>query len=145
MKHIPFHAAADLNGQIKEISKAISTLEALQSRAEKPQVTPGEIAFRDPHHVYHHITIGAVLVTLGLSAHHARPLDGLLSLSVAEAAALLEQAPDLDEPVGETTFGELLVAILDRLAGPLEAKAASLSGAAASNGIAPEQKRTLVS
>ena len=120
MKHMPVDTAADLNEQIKEIAKSISTLEALQSRAEQPAITPGEVAFRDPQDVYHHITIGAVLVAQGLSAHDARRLDGLLSLPVAEAARLLQEAADLD-PAEEPTVGELLVAVLDRLADPLEA------------------------
>jgi len=114
--------ATDLEEQVRQLGRMLSELEALETRASRVHLTPGEVVYRDPHDAFHHITSGAVLSAHGLSAHYARRLDGFLSLSIGKAL----EDKSLAKPwtaafTHDTTIGEALRMFFDAAAGQLEA------------------------
>ena len=115
--------ANDLGAHLRELDRMLSTLDGIEARASKVQITPGEVIYRDAHDAYHHITTGAVLSAYGVSAHYARRLDGFLALDILQA---LEDESLFDKWkesfTQKRTVGEALLCFLDRAAGFLEAK-----------------------
>ncbi|MCP9223389.1 hypothetical protein MKP08_11570 [Erythrobacter sp. LQ02-29] len=101
----------------------MASLARTEQRLAAPEITPGETGFRDPKDVYHQITLGAVLVQYGLSAQHARALDGLLSLAFDQARTVVEEASQI---VGEAsdddneTIGSGLLELLELIPTRLE-------------------------
>ena len=111
-------AGIDLEHLASQLDRAMASLARTEQRLAAPQITPGETVFRDPKDAYHQITLGAVLVQYGLSAQHARALDGLLSMSVDQLQGLFAQLPyaddDDDGPLGLALL-ELLELVPARL------------------------------
>lgn len=75
-----------------KLDRTLNLLSSTEARLAGPLITPGETSFRDPRDVHHQITLGAVLCAYGLSAHHARALDGLLSMSFDQIRAVMAEA-----------------------------------------------------
>jgi hypothetical protein len=115
--------ADDLGAHLRELDRMLVTLDGIEARVSKVQITPGEVVYRDAHDAYHHITAGAVLSAYGISAHYARRLDGLLALDILKALSddsLFGEWKDAF--VKKKSVGEALLCFLDRAAGFLEAK-----------------------
>ncbi|RDC61352.1 hypothetical protein HME9302_02574 [Alteripontixanthobacter maritimus] len=116
-------AGTDLEQLAHQLDRTLSQLDQTERRFADLQITPGETTFRDPKNAYHQITIGAVLTARGLSAHEARALDGLLSMTFEEVVALIQDMPDEDpaeEDDDSETIADGLIAILSRHATALE-------------------------
>jgi len=112
----------DLEHLALQLDRAMASLAKSEQRLAGPQITPGETVFRDPKDAYHQITLGAVLIQYGLSAQHARALDGLLSMSfdeiksvVAEAAQIVGEGTDDDNDTMGSGLLELLELMPNRL------------------------------
>lgn len=115
--------AADIEGHVEQLGRTLAKLEDIERRLVQPQMTPGEIAFRDPQDTYHQISLGAVLAAHGMSAHDGRRLDGLLSLPLGELERLSEDLADFDSLVEPGhTVGQALVRFLSMAAGHLDAQ-----------------------
>lgn len=118
---------ADLEHLASQLDRALTTLNDTEQRFADRQIVPGEVAFRDPAGSYHQITIGAVLTARDLSAHDARALDGLLSMSIDELKELIQQMVN-EDPNGnlrageDETVGSALIAILNRHSSTLESR-----------------------
>lgn len=107
-----------LGDYIRELGQMLADVRALEAGARVPQLIPAEAVYRDPKDAYHQITIGAVLAAYHLSAHDARRLDGLLSLSPKELASDRSFGHDWRQALARSaTLGEALVAFLNK-AGP---------------------------
>lgn len=106
----------DLEQLARQLDRALSHLDNTERRLDTSQITPGETAFRDPQKVYHQITLGAVLENHQLSAHHARPLDGLLSMKFEQLVELVRyvagQNDNEEDDSDEETVGEALLQLL---------------------------------
>ncbi len=115
-------AGIGLEHLASQLDRAMASLARTEQRLAAPQITPGETVFRDPKDAYHQITLGAVLVQYGLSAQHARALDGLLSMTFDQMKAVAAEATELvgmysdddDETMGSGLL-ELLDLMLTRL------------------------------
>jgi hypothetical protein len=115
----------DLEQLASQLDRAMALLARTEERLAAPAITPGETSFRDPRDAYHQITIGAVLAQYKLSAHHARALDGLLSMSFDQ---LMEVWDEVEEIIGEhedgdddeETLGSSLLELLELIPGRLE-------------------------
>jgi hypothetical protein len=84
---------------------------------------PGETVFRDPRNTYHHITLGAVLAAYAMDAHHARRLDGLLSMDIEQAQNLLGKVASLfpsEDKNKDVTVGEFVSRLLDHAPAALD-------------------------
>ncbi len=108
---------SDLEQLARQLDRALSHLDTTERRLNTSPITPGETAFRDPQNVYHQITLGAVLGNYQLSAHHARRLDGLLSMKFEQlievVRCITSQASDHEDENDEETLGEALLELLD--------------------------------
>ena len=115
---------SDLEQLARQLDRALSHLGNTERRLNTSQITPGETAFRDPQNVYHQITLGAVLGNYQLSAHHARRLDGLLSMKFEQLVDLVQyitsQASDDEDDNDNETVGEALLELLDSAPPTLE-------------------------
>lgn len=114
---------ANLDEHLRELDRMLVALDAIETRASKVQLAPGDAVYRDPHDAYHHIAVGAVLSAHQLSAHYARRLDGFLALTIPEALEDTSLFDDWKHAFSkDTTIGEALRVFLDKAAGRLEAK-----------------------
>lgn len=115
----------DLEHLASQLDRSMTKLDQTEQRFAERRIIPGETAFRDPKDAYHQITLGAVLTARGLSAHEARALDGILSLTFEEVLPLIQQMVDAgpsddDESDNEETIGDALLEMLRYQAGELE-------------------------
>lgn len=125
MEHDFNHSSGqDFEHLASQLDRAMATLARAEQRLASPRITPGETVFRDPKDAYHQITLGAVLVQYGLSAHHARSLDGLLSMSLEQLKAVLEHASrivgDEDDDDDNEIMGSTLLELLELMPTRLE-------------------------
>lgn len=65
----------------------------------------------NPTDLHHKITLGAVLVNIGLAAIDADALAGLLALNADQIVADIDDQIDADP---SATFGQMLIAVIDR-------------------------------
>ena len=101
----------------------MASLARTEQRLAAPQITPGETTFRDPKDAYHQIALGAVLVQYGLSAQHARALDGLLSMTFDQMRAVAAEATHIvseDSDDDDETMGSGLLELLELMPTRLE-------------------------
>jgi len=116
-------AGIDLEHLASQLDRAMASLARTEQRLAAPQITPGETVFRDPKDAYHQIALGAVLVQYGLSAQHARALDGLLSMTFDQMKALAAEATQIvgeDSGDDEETMGSGLLELLELMPTRLE-------------------------
>ena len=116
---------ADLEHLASQLGRALAQLDQAELRMSRPQMTPGETVFRDPYNTYHHITIGAVLASYDVDAHHARRLDGLLAMNADQFREMIDRLPDGGEDEDEDeednpTVGQMLLQLMTEADGPLE-------------------------
>lgn len=116
-------AGIDLEQLASQLDRAMASLARTEQRLASPQITPGETVFRDPKDAYHQITLGAVLVQYGLSAHHGRSLDGLLSMSFDQMKTFATEAMQIvgeDSDDDNGTMGSGLLELLELMPTRLE-------------------------
>ncbi len=116
-------AGKDLEHIASQLDRAMASLARTEQRLAAPQITPGEAVFRDPKDAYHQITLGAVLVQYGLSAQHARALDGLLSMTFDQMKAVAAEATQIvgdDSDDDDETMGSGLLELLELMPNRLE-------------------------
>ena len=117
----------DLEHLASQLDRALTSLSETERRFADRQITPGEIAYRDPAGSYHQITIGAVFTARDLTAHDARALDGLLSMHTDEMISLMQEmvseASDKNlEGDDDVTIAFALKAVLSRYSSTLESR-----------------------
>lgn len=112
----------DLEHHAEQLTRTLDLLGSLENRINGSQIIPGETAFRDPRDTYHQITVGAVLVSRGINAHHARQLDGLLEMKLDGLFEYLQLMSELDKDAEDQdeTLGAALLKLLDLDPGKLE-------------------------
>ena len=113
----------DLEQLASQLDRTLTLLSNTEARLAGPLITPGETRFRDPQDVHHQITLGAVLCAYGLNAHHARAIDGLLSMTAEQLDAVLEEASGIegDEHDDEDeTMGAVLLRLVELMPGRLD-------------------------
>ncbi|WJY19867.1 hypothetical protein QQS45_06540 [Alteriqipengyuania flavescens] len=120
------HASGnDLEQLASQLDRTLTLLANTEARLAGPIITPGETRFRDPHDVHHQITLGAVLCAYKLNAHHARAIDGLLSMTVEQMKAILEEASSIegdddDDEDEDETMGTVLLKLVELVPGRLD-------------------------
>lgn len=112
----------DLEQLASQLDRTLTLLSNTEARLAGPLITPGETRFRDPQDVYHQITLGAVLCAHRLNSHHARAVDGLLSMTFEQLKAVLEEASRLasDEDDDDEPMGSMLLRVLELVPGRLD-------------------------
>ena len=113
----------DLEQLASQLDRTLSLLANTEARLAGPMITPGETRFRDPLDVHHQITLGAVLCAYKLNAHHARAIDGLLSMTLEQLKAILEEASSIegdDDGDEDETMGAVLLKLVELVPGRLD-------------------------
>ncbi len=113
----------DLEHLASQLDRTLVLLSNTEARLAGPMITPGETRFRDPQDVHHQITLGAVLFAYGLNAHHARAIDGLLSMTGEQLKAILEEASSIegdDDDDEDETMGAVLLKLVEVVPGRLD-------------------------
>lgn len=122
MEHeVKIGSGQDLEHLASQLDRAMATLARSEERLAVSRINPGETVFRDPKDVYHQITLGAVLIQYGLSAHHARALDGLLSMTAEQTIDFMGEVTRLVDPDDESgTVGSTVRDLLELMPGRLD-------------------------
>ena len=113
----------DLAHLASQLDRTMASLARTERGLAASRITPGETVFRDPADAYHQITLGAVLVQYGLSAQHARALDGLLSMSFDQISQIVVETTELvsdDSNDDDETMGSGLLELLELMPNRLE-------------------------
>jgi|GEM_PF-1630039 len=125
MEHNIEHSSGkDLEQLAAQLVRTMDLLDKSDQRLATLKMAPGETKFRDPVDTYHQITIGAVLARYGLNAHHARLLDGLLSMNLRQLQEFMAEAsvvaPSDDGDDDEGSMGSALLELLELMPGRLD-------------------------
>lgn len=109
-----FFAQAD--AKLAEISRAREDIAKRRRQLAEPS---HKLVVANPTEMHHKITLGAVMVTFGLSAADGNALAGLLAMPAAEFAEMVELAAEA-EP--DLPAGNIITRLIDRKARELEAR-----------------------
>lgn len=113
----PLPSDHELGAHLKKVETLLGQLGEAQTRLDATRIDPTEAVFRDPKDVYHQIMVGAVFTAHGFSAHHARALDALLSMTWDEARAFAEALQDdghgsKEDDADDATMGATLMELV---------------------------------